>query len=107
MAQDMMRAVELYEAAAAQGDARAQANLAVFYRKGEVVAQDTRRAMELWEAAAAQGEADAQFNLAVCYQATSVPKPKPNRNRHPTCNRTVTVTVSTCMMSRCWDDPNK
>ena len=57
------RAVELFEAAAAQGYAPAQYNLAILYDEGRGVPQDC--AVELYEAAAAQGYAPAQFNM--CY----------------------------------------
>ena len=61
------RAAELYQAAAAQGHAKAQCNLALCYHQGNSVKQSSQRAVELYQAAAAQGDANAQYNLALCY----------------------------------------
>ena len=59
----MKRAVELYQASAAQGYAAAQCNLAVCYQHGDGVEHDMKRAVELFQSAAAQGNAQAQHNL--------------------------------------------
>jgi TPR repeat protein len=57
---------ERLRAAAEQGDAGAQFQLALCYRKGAGVAQDDRAAVEWYRKAAAQDHADAQYNLGYC-----------------------------------------
>lgn len=52
---------------AAQGNAEAQYNLALLYRKGLGVKQDDRKALEWLHKAARQGMLDAQYNLGVMY----------------------------------------
>ena len=64
---NLKRAVELFEAAAAQGYAPAQYHLAILYDEGRGVPQNSDCAVELYEAAAAQGYAPAQFKLGMCY----------------------------------------
>ncbi len=50
-----------------QGDALAQYNLGVLYRKGRGVPQDDVQARQWYAKAAAQGQAKAQFNLGTLY----------------------------------------
>jgi TPR repeat protein len=57
-----------FDAAAAQGYAKAQFNLGIRYEKGEGVAQDFKTAAAWHAKAAAQGNANAQHNLGVCYE---------------------------------------
>jgi TPR repeat protein len=80
---DYGRARELYERAAAQGNADAQNRLGWLYEKGlgvpyqagRGVLHDYVRARELYEQAAAQGHARAQTNLGLLYQrGLGVPK---------------------------------
>jgi TPR repeat protein len=52
---------------AEQGDAYAQYNLGLMYRKGQGVAQDYKEAIKWYRLAAEQGVADAQYNLGVAY----------------------------------------
>jgi TPR repeat protein len=52
---------------AEQGDALAQYNLGVLYRKGRGVPQDNVQARQWYAKAAAQGQAKAQFNLGTLY----------------------------------------
>lgn len=49
------------------GDADAQFNLGMMYRKGEGVPKDDAKAMELYQKAAAQGHAKAQYGLGWVY----------------------------------------
>ena len=75
--QDVARALKLYEAAAAQGHAKAQFNLGVIYRqgKGQSSEQNLERAIELYRSAAESGFVSAQFNLGVLYaQGIGVPQ---------------------------------
>ena len=53
---------------AEQGDAKAQHNLGVMYRKGRGVPQDDAEAVKWYSKAAEQGDAFAQFNLAFMYK---------------------------------------
>ena len=53
---------------AEQGDAKAQFNLALRYKKGKDVEIDLSKAVEWYAKAAQQGLASAQNNLAVCYE---------------------------------------
>ena len=57
-----------YRAAAEQGDATAQFNLALCYEKGIGVEQDAADAVKWYRAAAEQGDAAAQNNLGLCYE---------------------------------------
>ena len=64
------RAMELFQAAAAQGSAHTQRRLATGYMQGHGVVNgvvDTQRAMGLYEAAAAQGHAGAKPDLGICH----------------------------------------
>ncbi len=56
-----------YHAAARQGHADAQHNLAMAYARGEGVAQNMARAMYWWQQAAWQGNTDSQYNLGIVY----------------------------------------
>jgi len=60
---------------AEQGDALAQYNLGVLYRKGRGVPQDDVQARRWYAKAAAQGQAKAQYNLGTLYfNGDGVPK---------------------------------
>jgi uncharacterized protein len=60
---------------AEQGDALAQYNLGMLYRKGRGVPQDDVQARQWYAKAAAQGQAKAQFNLGTLYfNGEGVPK---------------------------------
>lgn len=60
---------------AEQGDALAQYNLGVLYRKGRGVPQDDVQARQWYAKAAAQGQAKAQYNLGTLYfNGEGVPK---------------------------------
>ncbi|AUJ70629.1 tetratricopeptide repeat protein [Pseudoalteromonas sp. NC201] len=50
-----MKAVEYYQLAAEQGNARAQCNLGVMYEKGKGVAQSDEKAVKYYQLAAGQG----------------------------------------------------
>ena len=65
--QDLARAREWWEKAAAQGNAGAQCNLGLLYANGRGVPQDLARAREWYEKAAAQGHVDAQGGLGMMY----------------------------------------
>lgn len=59
---------EVYRIRAEQGDASAQYNLGVCYKRGEGgVGRDYSKAVYWYRKAAEQGLADAQHNLGVCY----------------------------------------
>ncbi|THJ23047.1 MAG: sel1 repeat family protein [Nitrospira sp. CG24E] len=64
---DYTRAAQLLRPFAEQGDALAQYNLGVLYRKGRGVPQDDVQARQWYEKAAVQGQAKAQFNLGTLY----------------------------------------
>lgn len=64
---DFKAAFEEFQRLADQGDAHAQYNLGVMYRKGNGVAQDDKQAVAWYRKAAAQGLADAQGNLGFMY----------------------------------------
>ena len=66
--QKMKNAALLYHEAAAQGDARAQFNVAVMYDNGHGVSQDYKIAMEWYRKSANQGHAGAQCNLGFMYE---------------------------------------
>ncbi len=53
---------------AEQGNAKAQYNLGLMYRKGQGVPQDDAEAVGWWHKAAEQGNAGAQNNLGVMYR---------------------------------------
>ncbi len=53
---------------AEQGNAKAQYNLGLMYRKGQGVPQDDAEAVGWWRKAAEQGNAGAQNNLGVMYR---------------------------------------
>jgi TPR repeat protein len=61
--QDYAKAKQLWEQAAAQGNAQAQYNLGLLYYNGQGVPQDYTKAREWFEKAAAQGLAQAQQSL--------------------------------------------
>ena len=68
-------AARLYRPLAEQGDALAQYNLGVLYRKGRGVPQDDVQARQWYEKAAVQGQAKAQYNLGTLYfNGEGVPK---------------------------------
>ncbi len=67
MLQSYERAAELYQQAAAQGYAPAQAALGDLYRDGRGVSQSFEQAAELYKQATAQGHAGAQVNLGCSY----------------------------------------
>ena len=54
--------------AAEQGDAYAQSNLGLMFRKGQGVPQDYSEAARWFRMAAEQGDADARNNLGLCYE---------------------------------------
>jgi TPR repeat protein len=61
--QDLKRAVQLFEVAAAQGNAEAQDSLGVCYTQGQGVEIDHKTAVQWWRRAAEQGYPVAQCNL--------------------------------------------
>ena len=65
---DYAKAVNWYQRAVDQGDARAQCDLGYCYYSGRGVSVDERRAAELFRRAAKQGNAEAQYNLGCCYE---------------------------------------
>ena len=72
---DYTRAAQLLRPLAEQGDALAQYNLGVLYRKGRGVPQDDVQARQWYEKAAVQGQAKAQYNLGTLYfNGEGVPK---------------------------------
>jgi TPR repeat protein len=72
---DFATALREWRPLAEQGDARAQYNLGVLYRKGRGVPQDDVQARQWYEKAAAQGQAKAQYNLGTLYlNGGGVPK---------------------------------
>jgi hypothetical protein len=62
------RNLDGYQKAADQGDAVAQNNLGWFYENGQGVQKDLRKAAELYQKAADQGYARAQNNLGWLYE---------------------------------------
>ncbi len=52
---------------AKQGNAKAQYNLGLMYRKGQGVPQDDAEALQWWRKAAEQGITEAQYNLGLMY----------------------------------------
>ena len=65
---DYKTAEALFRKAADQGNAAAQFNLGVMYKKGRGVTQDYQEAFSWWHKAAEQGVAEAQYNLGVMYE---------------------------------------
>ena len=57
------KAVKWYRQAAKQGNAAAQFNLGLMYRKGEGVTRNDKEAVKWYREAAEQGDADAQFEI--------------------------------------------
>ena len=73
--EDYAIALREWRPLAEQGDALAQYNLGVLYRKGRGVPQDDVLARQWYEKAAAQGQAKAQYNLGTLYlNGEGVPK---------------------------------
>jgi TPR repeat protein len=73
--EDYSTALREWQPLAEQGDALAQYNLGVLYRKGRGVPQDDVQARQWYEKAAVQGQAKAQFNLGTLYfNGSGVPK---------------------------------
>lgn len=72
---DYATALREWRPLAEQGEALAQYNLGVLYRKGRGVPQDDVQARQWYAKAAAQGQAKAQFNLGTLYfNGEGVPK---------------------------------
>jgi hypothetical protein len=72
---DYTTALREWRPLAEQGDALAQYNLGVLYRKGRGVPQDDVQARQWYAKAAAQGQAKAQYNLGTLYyNGKGVPK---------------------------------
>jgi len=65
--EDYATALREWRPLAEQGDALAQYNLGILYRKGRGVPQDDVQARQWYAKAAAQGLAKAQFNLGTLY----------------------------------------
>ena len=79
---DYTRAAQLLRPFAEQGDALAQYNLGVLYRKGRGVPQDDVQARQWYEKAAVQGQVKAQYNLGTLYfNGEGVPKDYPQALR--------------------------
>ena len=73
--EDYATALREWRPLAEKGDALAQYNLGVLYRKGRGVTQDDVQAREWYDKAAVQGQAKAQFNLGTLYfNGEGVPK---------------------------------
>src|SRR5580658_7260174 len=64
---DYAAALKLLLPLAGQGDAYAQANVALMYAKGQGVPQDLARAADWYRKAAEQGNVFAQDNLGLLY----------------------------------------
>ncbi len=62
------KAVELYTAAAEEGNLRAMHKLAVIYRDGEIVIKDDEKALFYFEKCAETGDNASLFRLAVMYR---------------------------------------
>jgi uncharacterized protein len=72
---DFATALREWRPLAEQGNALAQYNLGVLYRKGRGVPQDDVQARQWYKKAAAQGEAKAQYNLGTLFlNGGGVPK---------------------------------
>lgn len=73
--EDYATALREWRPLAEQGNALAQYNLGLLYRKGRGVPQDDVQARKWYEKAAAQGQTKAQFNLGTLYfNGEGVPK---------------------------------
>jgi TPR repeat protein len=64
---DFATALREWTVLAEQGDAKAQYNLGVMYRRGQGVVQDYKEAVKWYRKSAEQGDADAQSNLGAMY----------------------------------------
>ena len=64
---DYATALREWKPLAEQGDADAQSNLGLLYRKGRGVPQDYKTAVKWFRLATEQGNASAQYNLGVMY----------------------------------------
>ena len=72
---DYATALREWRPLAERGEALAQYNLGLLYRKGRGVPQDDVQARQWYEKAAAQGQAKAQYNLGTLYlNGSGVPK---------------------------------
>ena len=72
---DFTTALREWRPLAERGEALAQYNLGLLYRKGRGVPQDDVQARQWYEKAAAQGQAKAQYNLGTLYlNGSGVPK---------------------------------
>ena len=69
---DYATALREWTPLAKQGNASAQFNLGLMYRKGQGVPQDYKTAVKWYRLAAEQGNASAQFNLGVMYDKDKV-----------------------------------
>ena len=67
VAEDIVKAVELYRKSAEKGYAEGQYNLGLRYFNGEGVPEDSAEAAKWFQKAAEQGNADAQICLCYCY----------------------------------------
>ncbi|NOY63660.1 MAG: sel1 repeat family protein [Gammaproteobacteria bacterium] len=65
---DYSKAVELFQLLAADGDARAQFNLAMLYHSGNGVQPNEVEAVKWYKRAAEQGVKEAQAYLAVAFE---------------------------------------
>jgi TPR repeat protein len=65
---DFATALREWKPLAKQGDASAQRNLGLMYRKGNGVPQDYKTALKWYRLAAKQGSAAAQYNLGQMYR---------------------------------------
>ncbi len=73
--EDYATALREWRPLAEQGDAHAQYNLGVMYRKGRGVPQDDVQARQWYKKASVQGVAKAQYNLGILYfNGEGVPK---------------------------------
>jgi TPR repeat protein len=73
--EDYAAALREWRPLAEKGDALAQYNLGVLYRKGRGVPQDDVQARKWYDKAAVQGQAKAQYNLGTLYyNGEGVPK---------------------------------
>jgi uncharacterized protein len=73
--EDYATALREWRPLAEKGDALAQYNLGVLYRKGRGVTQDDVQARKWYDKAAVQGHAKAQYNLGTLYfNGEGVPK---------------------------------
>lgn len=68
MEKDLSRAVELYQAAAEQGDRVAACNLGYLYETGTGVRQNWEQAVAWYRRSVERGYARAQYRLAQCYE---------------------------------------